>query len=227
VVRRQDGSPVTKLGQLVTFVGTGGYNGVGTLPDHQADAEDTWLVMRVNGNQALIMKQNPIAVQVYGDSEARYSTSRIKSSVDAWWDMVKGTLIGSFPVESYTLPVKLNGEGQSSPHGFKNLADQSHYKSEVDPQGSVRAFVPSWIDIDSNFDTIPDVGREDWRAFVSGFSDGGGQYPNLTWLRSPAANAGCSNHIAYVVYSDGFVYGFDVNVHNVGVRPALWVRVNT
>ncbi|MDR1521841.1 MAG: hypothetical protein LBS28_03165 [Streptococcaceae bacterium] len=93
VLRQKNGLPVTACGQIVEFVGTSGFRGVNTPPEHQTNLTDEWMVMQVNGYQALIMKKNPIAVQKYkvGGTEARYDQSDIKVSVDAWFSGIPRT----------------------------------------------------------------------------------------------------------------------------------------
>jgi hypothetical protein len=226
VLKQKNGQPITAIGQEVDFVGTCGYQGIGTPPEHQQDQTDTWMVVKVvkiDGNDhAMVVKQNPITVQRYkaGGGEARYDQSDLKVSLASWYSMVASKRIGSFPVSDFVLPVKLNGESQSTPFG-RNLSDQSHYPTTVDPTGSVQAFVPSYPDLNPDMEEYIAVGKDTWTNFVSGFSNSGGQYPNLTWLRSPL-----DIHIgaAGVNYA-GHIYSYSVLYITFALRPAFWVNI--
>ncbi|MDR1473638.1 MAG: hypothetical protein LBI41_03670 [Lactobacillales bacterium] len=184
VVRQVNDQPVTKRNQLVTFAGTNGYAGINTPAEHQNDPTDTWLVMQVERNHALIIKQNPIAVQEYkhnGHAIARYNQSDIKASVEAWWSMVNGVRLDAFPIQDYTLPVKLNGENQSDVSNsaiFRHSSSsssrtpgivliQGQYKTTIDPSENVYAFIPSYIDVSTAISAHVDVGESVWTSFVA------------------------------------------------------------
>jgi hypothetical protein len=144
------------------------------------------------GEQAPIIKQDPIAVQwqsYLSDNTAEFA---------------------GHPFTDYMLPVTLHGTDQSSSNG-QNQADQSNYRSVVDPDdGAIQFFVPSYID----------VGLSTWVSFgvdVDGFS-GNSRY---TWLRSPLY---FTYGAAYIDY-DGYVDYFNVYDMSFGLRPACWVKI--
>jgi hypothetical protein len=225
IIRQTNGRPVTAIGQLVNFVGTYGYQGIGTPPEHQRDQTDTWMVVKINGRQAIIIKKNPIPVQMYnkaGRSEARYDQSDLKVSLVSWYPIVASKRIGGFTVSDHVRPVKLNGESQSTPFG-RNLSDQSHYPTTVDPGGSDSFFVPSFIDVSPNMCDYVAVGKDVWTSFVSGSSNSGNQHPSYThtWLRSPLR----FHHDAAGVDTAGSVDYYLVYNHNLALRPACWVNI--
>ncbi|MDR1012787.1 MAG: hypothetical protein LBL38_00785, partial [Lactobacillales bacterium] len=77
VLRQTSGEKVTARGQVVSYFGTSGYQGINTPSEHQNDLTDNWQVMQLAdetgaivannaaATYALIIKQNPIAVQPY------------------------------------------------------------------------------------------------------------------------------------------------------------------
>ncbi|MDR1473917.1 MAG: hypothetical protein LBI41_05150 [Lactobacillales bacterium] len=225
-LKQKNGQPIMAIGQLVNFVGTCGYQGIGTPPEHQQDQTDTWIVMKIKGRQAIIIKQNPIAVQMYnkaGERFAIYANSDIKQTISSWWSVACSQRIDGIPAQNYALPVKLNGENQCNPFKFC-IADQSKYETTVDPnpQNITKAFVPSLIDVNSNpKNYYVDAGEVAWTSFVSGFSRSGGQYPNITWLRSPLRI-----HLnAAVISDDGATYSSAVHYKSLALRPACWINI--
>ncbi|MDR0605771.1 MAG: hypothetical protein LBG80_15870 [Bacteroidales bacterium] len=228
-LKQKNGQPVTAIGQLVDFVGTCGFSGIGTPPEHQQDQTDTWMVVKINGGQAIIIKQNPIAVQMYnkaGERLAIYANSDIKQTVSRWWSVACSQRIDGIPAQNYALPVRLNGENQCNPFRFC-IADQRKYETTVDsnPQNTTKAFVLSAIDAKSNpegSNYYVDAGEVAWTSFVSGFSQSDSQYPNITWLRSPLLD---SNRAAHIGGGAGDVGGNDGSLLNLALRPACWINI--
>jgi hypothetical protein len=229
-LKQKNGQPVTAIGQLVDFVGTCGFSGIGTPPEHKDDQTDTWMVVKINGGQAIIIKQNPIAVQIYnkaGKGLAIYANSDIKQTVNSWWRVACSQRIDGIPAQKYALPVILNGENQCNPFRFC-IDDQSKYETTVDPnpQNITKTFVPSLIDVNSrpegsNFRI--DVEEAAWTSFMSDFSRGN-QYPHHTWLRSPLYYA--SGVGAAFVSEAGSVRNALTSLHYVALRSACWIRIN-
>ncbi|MDR0614898.1 MAG: hypothetical protein LBF82_02950 [Lactobacillales bacterium] len=227
-LKQQNGESITAIGQLVEFVGTCGFSGIGTPPEHQNYQTDIWMVVKINGGQAIIIKQNPIAVQMYnkaGKGFAIYANSDIKQSVSSWWSVTCPQRIGGRQAQDYALPVKLNGENQCNPFRFC-IADQSKYETTVDsnPQNITKAFVPSLIDVNSRPESSNyyiDVGKDAWTNVMSGFPSSGNQYPCITWLRSPIN--GHDN--AASVHSVGDISGNFVSGPNFALRPAFWINI--
>ncbi|MDR0691126.1 MAG: hypothetical protein LBF32_03665 [Streptococcaceae bacterium] len=219
-----NGLAVTKPGQLVTFVGTNGFNGVNTPLFHRDDPTDIWIVMQIKGDHALIIKQNPIAVQKYKAQgfEARYDQSDIKTSVTTLYSNLPLDLkINGVDFHEYIFPVILHGEHQSRPYE-SNIIDQVNYQSSIDLDfGTIQAFVPSFIDVNQEINYCLDVDKDMWQDFISEFPSQGNLHSRFTWLRSPlyffgnAANIGNNN-----IYSSSIN-----NNNNFGVRPAFWIRV--
>ncbi|MDR1012789.1 MAG: hypothetical protein LBL38_00795 [Lactobacillales bacterium] len=270
IVRQINGQPVTKLGQRVIFAGANGYKGVNTPAEHQTDATDIWLVMQVERNCALILKQNPIAIQEYQHQSniARYDRSDIKKSVTAWWSMVNNVRLNDFSIQDYTLLVKLNGENRSNVNAdITDITDfddddydspihiQSRYKTTVDPNGSVYAFVPSYIDVNTTISGHVDVGDSIWSNFVVEPHEESPESldprllqmrdmldedrevgvirctdANCTHLRSPLYKHFYSEDCgiaAYITASGSISSGDDVPmIAHFGVRPACWVNIS-
>ncbi|MDR1012903.1 MAG: hypothetical protein LBL38_01380 [Lactobacillales bacterium] len=225
VLRQTNGGKVTARGQRVTFVGTSGYQGANTPIAHQNNLTDNWLVVQVKGGRALIIKQNPIAVQRYqatGD-EAIYDQSDIKASVAAWQDYLGTNAVefADLPFTSYMCPVTLYGTKQSSPN-MRKSNHQCNYCSVVGPSsGAIQFFVPSLIDVAQKADGTLDVGAETWVSFITDFGDSGGLHPHHTWLRSPL---GATSSAATISYG-GRVGYYGVYTSCCGVRPACWVKI--
>jgi hypothetical protein len=224
VLRQVNGELVTASGQLVEFVGTNGFSGINTPTSHQNDPTDTWMVMQVEGDHALIAKQNPIAMQTYGDSGAIYNQSNIKNSVDAWYHALPPIEIHGVDFREYVSPVRLEGASQSSPNGY-NLVDQMNYKSVVDQSGPRVAFVPSLIDVNRRVNGTLDAGKSSWQSFASvdlATVGSVGRALNQMWLRSPL-NSPLSTA---AIGNDGNIsYNNKTSVSKLTLRPACWVRV--
>jgi hypothetical protein len=243
VLRQINGEPVTASGQFVEFVGTNRFSGIGTPSSHQNDPTDTWMVMQVEGDYALVVKQNPIAVQTYGDRGAIYNQSHIKNTVEAWWGNFPEVQINGVPFREYVAPVRCEGADRSNSFGY-NLAEQSCYRTVVDPNGVRVAFVPSLIDVCSRVNGALDVGKDNWQRFAavdlattlsaggdrldqimglaSAFVGSVGRALNQMWLRSPL-NSPFS--VAAIGNDGGISSNNGTSISNLTLRPACWVRV--
>ncbi|MDR1013170.1 MAG: hypothetical protein LBL38_02770 [Lactobacillales bacterium] len=220
VLKQTNDEPITAPGQLVFFVGTNGFRGTNTPISHQNDQTDTWMVMQVAGDYALIVKQNPIAVQTYGNLGAVYTQSNIKNSVETWFDNLPPIQINGVDFHEYVLRVRLDGANQSSPFGY-NLADQMNYRTVVDPNGARVAFVPSLIDVNGKANGALDAGKSNWQSFASTDLATAGSV-GQTWLRSPL-NSPFST--AAIGNDGGISYNNKTNISKLTLRPACWVRV--
>jgi hypothetical protein len=177
--------------------------------------------------RALIIKQNPIAVQLYSGSQSIYATSNLQASITEWQDRLEEIKLefAGHPYKSYMWSVTLNGADQSSPNGY-TLDHQRQYQTVVDPNGKIQFFVASFVDVDqeANSNNGLDVNADDpdvWKNFVTGFSSSGSLYPQCTWLRSPL---GITYYAAYISH-DGYVYDSYVYYYSFGLRPACWVKI--
>jgi hypothetical protein len=230
VLYQQNGQPITAIGQLATFVGTCGFQAQGTPTEHKDDPTDTYVVMRLeDGKYALIMKENPIAVQDYtkpgGCTQAIYKESGIKETVEAWYDTIKSLEINGHQIGHYALPVRLDGEERADLTS-RESPDQQLYKSQVDMRrGTARAFIPSFIDV------IGQDGRHNTCHSRSGVAFLEGNMGNNdwgdTWLRSPL---GSSALAADICGTCGTIpcsgsNGVSLSGRARGVRPAFWVAI--
>ncbi|MDR1473701.1 MAG: hypothetical protein LBI41_04005 [Lactobacillales bacterium] len=209
-------------------MGTNGYNGINTPANHQNDEKDKWFVIRLENKSqtaikgALIIKQNPIAIQRYKFKgfKARYDQSDIKISVTTWYSGLPVDLkINGVDFHEYILPVTLHGEDKSSPYE-PSIIDQRNYRSLIDLDlGTIQAFVPSFIDISPRINYSLDIDGAIWRNFISEFPSHGNLHPYFTWLRSPLYFFGNAANIGNNICSSS------INNSQFGVRPAFWVKV--
>ncbi|MCH4168941.1 MAG: hypothetical protein LKF42_06795 [Streptococcaceae bacterium] len=201
-------------------------------------ANAKWRVLCVLGNQALILKENPLTwaeIEEDGNQiaqvtfnqaatyfESGYSGSLVKASIDYYYNhFIKDDLAGA-----YVLPVELNLASErdyfasvdiiSEPnswhwHRWADYYGDTRFASVPQESGEKQAFALSMGDINSYLSV--ESAFTDLLQFETG---------QAFWLRS----AGYNHQKAGIVHHGHFMISSQVNQSNA-LRPAMWVSVNS